>query len=253
MSEKSILTVDLYDNILTEKLGDYTGRVRITGTLHNTEVAQRIVNERTEYRLETIENILNLADSKKVEIIAEGKSLVDGVGQYMLNISGSFEGENPTFDSEKHKLGITYTPSKSMLDALKRITVDPRLAKTGPVINTITDSTTGAVNSQITSGGPAIIEGNLMLLKGDDPTIGIYFVPENGGEAVKVSMVVTNTKSQIIFIIPTLTDGQYFVRVTTQAGANYQIVKEPRSYQLPILLTVGGIPTEPEEDEPVVQ
>lgn len=28
-----ILTVDLYDNLLTEKVGDYTGKLRITGTL----------------------------------------------------------------------------------------------------------------------------------------------------------------------------------------------------------------------------
>ena len=30
--EKTILTVDLYDNVLTEKAGDYTGKIRITGT-----------------------------------------------------------------------------------------------------------------------------------------------------------------------------------------------------------------------------
>lgn len=41
MEEKSILTVDLYENLLTEKVGDYSGKVRITGTLHNKEVAQR--------------------------------------------------------------------------------------------------------------------------------------------------------------------------------------------------------------------
>lgn len=34
--EKTILTVDLYDNVLTERLGDYVGKVRITGTLHST-------------------------------------------------------------------------------------------------------------------------------------------------------------------------------------------------------------------------
>ena len=30
--EKTILTVDLYDNVLTEKTGDFTGKIRITGT-----------------------------------------------------------------------------------------------------------------------------------------------------------------------------------------------------------------------------
>ena len=73
-NEKITLNVDLYDNIMTEQKGDYTGRARITGSLHNKEIAARIIKERTEYRQETIENILDLADQKKVEAIAEGKS-----------------------------------------------------------------------------------------------------------------------------------------------------------------------------------
>ena len=75
-NEKITLNVDLYDNIMTEQKGDYTGRARITGSLHNKEIAARIIKERTEYRQETIENILDLADQKKVEAIAEGKSVV---------------------------------------------------------------------------------------------------------------------------------------------------------------------------------
>ena len=85
-NEKITLNVDLYDNIMTEQKGDYTGRARITGSLHNKEIAARIIKERTEYRQETIENILDLADQKKVEAIAEGKSVVDGVGQYIVTV-----------------------------------------------------------------------------------------------------------------------------------------------------------------------
>lgn len=109
-NEKITLNVDLYDNIMTEQKGDYTGRARITGSLHNKEIAARIIKERTEYRQETIENILDLADQKKVEAIAEGKSVVDGVGQYIVTVRGSFLGENAQFDATKHSLGVSYTP-----------------------------------------------------------------------------------------------------------------------------------------------
>ena len=47
-NEKITLNVDLYDNIMTEQKGDYTGRARITGSLHNKEIAARIIKERTE-------------------------------------------------------------------------------------------------------------------------------------------------------------------------------------------------------------
>ena len=41
--EQITLNIDLYDNIMTEKEGDYTGRPRITGTLYNKQIAARIV------------------------------------------------------------------------------------------------------------------------------------------------------------------------------------------------------------------
>ena len=81
MAEKTFLTVDLYDNVLTEKSNDYTGKVSITGTIHNTDIADRIVKARTEFRPETIVTILGMSDEIKVAAIAEGKSVVDGVGQ----------------------------------------------------------------------------------------------------------------------------------------------------------------------------
>lgn len=108
------------------------------------------------------------------------------------------------------------------------------------MIESITDSTTDKKNSQLTPGAPAIITGSNVLLKGDDPSVGIYFTPEAGGEPIKVALIVTNTKSQIIISIPQLADGQYYLSITTQTGSNYQLLKEPRSYQFPILLTVGN-------------
>ena len=42
MAEQIILNTDLYDNLLTERKGDYTAKPRITGTLYNTDIAARI-------------------------------------------------------------------------------------------------------------------------------------------------------------------------------------------------------------------
>lgn len=242
MAEKTILNADLYDNVLTEKQGDYTARPRITGRADNKEVAARIVKERSEYRSETIENILNLADKKKVELIAEGKSLVDGVGQYLLNISGSFDGEKPSFDPEKHRVGITYTAGKELFDALGNITFNVQVATTGPVINTVTEVESGEVNNFITPGNPIIIAGNGLQIKGDDPSVGLYLTKnEEGATPVPVKLISRNTISEIIAQVPKeLPDGMYCLSITTQAGAKYNMVKTPRTYEFPILLTVGA-------------
>lgn len=254
MAEKTILTVDMYDNVLTEKANDFSGKVSITGTIHNTDIAERIVKARTEFRPETIVTILGMSDDIKVEAIAEGKSVVDGVGQWVLNFSGPLEGEKPVFDPAKHKFGVTHTPGRALLSALKQLVANFRVATTGPVINGITDSTTLAVNQMLTPNAPAIIAGSGLLLKGNDPSVGVYFTPDGADKApIKVNLIVLNTTSQIIIQIPALPDGQYLLSVTTQAGASYTIVKEPRTYQFPILLSVGSQPSGGGDDRPVIE
>lgn len=240
-TEKTILSIELYDNVLTEAPGDYTGKVNITGTVRNENIAEDIVAERTEFRYETILMILGLADKKKVAAILKGKSVVDGVGQWLLNTYGPYSGEKPVFDPEKNGFGVTYTPGREVIEGLKNLTAKLHLATTGPVINNITDSATGKVNQVLTSGKPAIIDGNTLLLKGDDPSVGVYFTPDTkDGVPQKVDLIVTNTKSKIILSLPDLADGSYYLSVTTQAGSSYTMVKEPRTYRFPILLTVEG-------------
>lgn len=236
---KTILTVDLYDNVLTEKPGDYSGKIRITGTYRNKEVSEGIAEDRTEYRPKTIENILSMSDDKKLQALAEGKCVSTGVGQLFLNISGSFPGKKSDFKSPDNKISATFIPSAALMKLLENIYVNADIASVGPMIEHITDSTTGAVDSILTPSAPAIINGRTLLLKGSDPSVGVYFTPENGSDPVKVPLVVTNTTSQIIVSIPALADGNYYLSVTTQAGAGYSIVKEPRTYRLPVLLTVG--------------
>ncbi|WP_456086723.1 DUF4469 domain-containing protein [Parabacteroides sp.] len=245
---KTILTVDLYDNVLTEKLGDYSGKIRITGTFRNKEVSAGIVEERTEYRPETIENILGMSDDKKLQALAAGKCVSDGLGHFFLNVGGSFSGKKSDYKSPDNKIGVTFIPSAALLKLLENIYVNADIASVGPMIEHITDSTTGAVDSILTPSAPAVISGRTLLLKGNDPSVGVYFTPESGSDPIKVPLVVTNTTSQIIVSIPALADGNYYLSVTTQAGAGYSIVKEPRTYRLPILLTVGN--TGGEEERP---
>lgn len=237
---KIILNADLYENLLTEKPGDYTARPRITGTYRNANVADDIVAERTEYRRETILNILTLADEKRRWAVANGRSLVDGVGYFALSLSGPFEGDSPRYDPDKNKISVSFTPSKELLDALKEIDFNLNKATTGPVINQVTDVRTQSVNDRITPGKSVIINGVNLLVKGDDPANGVFFTPVSDGEPVKVEYVSRMTSSELIVEAPDLAEGQYQLSVTTQASSNYQLVKEPRTYIFPIILTVGG-------------
>lgn len=252
MAEKIKLSVNLYDNAITEVKGDYVAKPVVTGSLHNSEIADRIVAKRTEYRKETIVNILDLADQEKVNAIAEGKSVVDGVGQYLVNVSGAFDGEKAPFNPAIHKLGVSYTPGKLLRDTLKNVVVETRPAVTGPIINDIVDTTTGEKNLQLTSSGPAVITGTNIKVAGNDPTVGIYLTPAEG-EALKVALLIHNNPSQVTFMLPALADGEYRLSLTTQYSAGNNLVKEARTYTFPVLLYVGDVPGGDDDDRPVIE
>ena len=166
--------------------------------------------------------------------------MVNKFGQWLLTINGSFDGKKSDFRSTENKITVMFTPSATLLKALENIYVNADVATVGPMIESLTDSTTNEKNLHITPNAPAIIFGSTLLIKGDDPSIGVYFTKdEEGATPVKVSLIVRNTKSEIIIQIPPLAEGQYWLSVTTQAGANYGLVKDPRTYKFPILLTVG--------------
>ena len=122
--EKTILTVDLYDNVLTEKTGDFTGKIR----------------------------------------------MVNKFGQWLLTINGSFDGKKSDFRSTENKITVMFTPSATLLKALENIYVNADVATVGPMIESLTDSTTNEKNLHITPNAPAIIFGSTLLIKGDDPS-----------------------------------------------------------------------------------
>ena len=172
------LYAGLYDNALTEKEGDYTAKAKSTGTVYNADIAQRIVKKRTEYRPETIENILRMADEEKSLAIAEGKTVVDGVGQYMVQIKGGFDTATSPFDHTKHQLVTSYSAGKTLREQLSatEVVMDGAVV-TGPVIGAVLDSTTPDTPNQLPFRGMVLIEGTRIALRGADPAVGITFTP----------------------------------------------------------------------------
>lgn len=239
--EKNILYVDLYDNALTEKKGDYTGKVSITGTVRNPEIAERIVKKRSEYRLNTIINILDMADEEKVQALAEGKSVVDGVGQLLPGVIGSFDGEKAPFEKGKHKISVSFTMGKLLRETLAKLQAATRTASSGTTVNNVFDPMADETNGLITPLSNLIINGTNLKVAGDNESNGVFFT-KTGGTPKQVKLITHNNPSQLTVLLPELEDGEYTLSITTQYGSGNRLVKEPRTYTFPVLLYVGKKP-----------
>jgi hypothetical protein len=78
---------------------------------------------------------------------------------------------------------------------------------------------------------------------GDAPEVGVYFVPADGGAAVKVAgHLAENTASKLIGVIPALGAGKWKMEVKTQyTGASSTSLKKSRVIEGSMTLTVPSV------------
>ena len=113
-------------------------------TQRNEDIAALITKERSEFRKETILNILNMRDKAVLDFIRDGLSVMDGVSQISPRVSGVWETENSSYDEKIHKRTVDMVATADLRNALDDITVKVIGAKeTTAKITAITDTATG--------------------------------------------------------------------------------------------------------------
>ena len=172
-------------------------------TQRNEDIAEIITKERSEFRKETIINILNMRDKAVKDIIQEGLSFMDGLVQISPRVSGVWETENSPYDEKVHKRTVDLVPTTDLRTALDAIGVKVLGAKEETArITEITDTATGLKDGTLTIGDDIIIEGSKIKVDETDPAQGVFFKAENGTEYKTNRRLSVNNPSQIIARVP---------------------------------------------------
>lgn len=230
----------LYDNPLTEKVGDFIARPVVNKTTRNADIARRIKERGSELEEKTITYVLDTADEMKAAAVAQGESVVDGMGQYLVSVIGAFDGATAKFDPAIHSLGVSYNPGKVLRKMFGQTTVHVTdTATTGPVIGKVTDPKSNTVNDKLTPSQPCVIKGSNLKIVGDEATVGVFFIKDDDKATTPSPLIVHNNPSELTVMIPALADGLYRIRVVTNFAASSKMTKEPRTTDFHILLTVG--------------
>ncbi len=248
MATTKFWKVWLTPNLLTKDIdNDYIAEVSTSKqTLRNEDIAQRIVDEGSEIKYDTLLSIINQHDRIIREAVCDGYSVLTGVGQYSPRVTGSWIGKSANFDPSVNKLTLDMVLSKEMRDALSTVGVEVLGVKEGggAAIGLVTDTLTEATNGTITPGEDILIEGAKIKIVGDPELCGVYFVPRDAPEETiyKVDRRLTqNNPSSIIVRVPaTITPGSYTLRIVTQyTNSGSTLLKEPRTieYELPLLVS----------------
>ena len=247
MATTKFWKVWLTPNLLTKDIdNDYIAEVSTSKqTLRNEDIAQRIVDEGSEIKYDTLLSIINQHDRIIREAVCDGYSVLTGVGQYSPRVTGSWIGKSANFDPSVNKLTLDMILSKEMRDALSTVGVEVLGVKEGggAAIGLVTDTLTEATDGTITPGEDILIEGTKIKIAGDPDLCGVYFIPRDAPEETiyKVERRLTqNDPSRIIARVPaTITPGSYTLRIVTQFTGGSNLLKEPRTLEYEMPLTVS--------------
>ena len=172
-------------------------------TQRNEDIADVITKERTEFRRETILNILSMRDKAVKDFIQEGLSFMDGLVQISPRVSGVWETENSAYDEKVHKRTVDLIPTADLRTALDAIGVKVLGAKEASArITEITDTATGLKDGTLTIGDDIIIEGEKIKVDEKDAAQGVFFKAANGTEYKTTRRLSVNLPSQIIARVP---------------------------------------------------
>ncbi len=224
----------LIENTLTPDTSDKIAKVRTKKTRGIGDIADRIVQERTEYRKETIENILVMANDAKLKFLSQGESVNDGMVIYEPAITGNFY-ESTEFDDSRNTCTVNTHVSKevyAMLRQVKGVYSGLTLENGGAAITSITDTVTGSTGGEVTPGKTITITGKkIRIVPEEGETVAdciTYTRLDTQAVIPQTDMPAINDPSKIVLQLPMLDPGFYSLTLKTLfSNANIQL-KAPR-------------------------
>jgi hypothetical protein len=199
------MSAKLYPNTLRGGEGTYLARNTNEGTVTVEDICAAMKNRggydgSYEDALQTTKHFFK----EMLYQLCDGFSVNTGFFTIRAHIGGIFRSVNEPFDAKKHPVSFRFQVLKAMRDLKDSIAVvvdghidDPAY------ITEFCDMEGNAVNTTFKPGNVGEIHGRRIKIEGADPRVGLFIVPTtNPANAVKVSRVVENTASKVIFVIP---------------------------------------------------
>ncbi len=134
---------------------------------------------------------------------------VGDLGYLHVTAKGVFDQEGKSVEGKELVFKINFLPKKN----IKKLLADLPYTITEahdrqPRLNTVTDSITAAVNSVVTRGTAAKLNGKNLKFHPLVADEGLFFVPVDGGTEVKVTKFLDNREVRLTFNVPDdLTEG----------------------------------------------
>jgi hypothetical protein len=165
--------------------------------------------------------------------LCDGFAINNGYYSIYPNVGGTFGSVNEAYDSAKHPISFRFGIRSLLRELVKKIEVEvERVPAVSGYIERYTDFEEASQNSLFVPGNQFAIHGHKIKLVGDDPTVGLYFIPEDDpSNPVKVMRIAENTGSKITGIAPETNSKFNRIEIRTQYAGTNTLLKKPKIMQ----------------------
>ena len=260
-TKKYVWKFDLEEYLMTKDvLEDYKAILKPIQSLDITDVARAIVEERTEYRVDTLVNTANLIDEKIRQLVCQNNIVKTGTAMFTPAIEGLFLGKTGTVDPAKNKCTVNIIPTAAMRSELDKVTMEfsgTVKESGGARTGLVKDVTTGKTDGTITPGGMIDVTGSkIRCINADGTGIGSLTLLKSTDRSVATSITLfgINDPSRLMFTLPAnLEAGTYELTLETYFSTNKTQLKQPRTLVYSIPLVVGGGSSGGGDDRPEIE
>lgn len=214
-------------------------QLTIVGNLTLTDLIDKMKEEDTGLRRETIEHVVSLYHRVVENALLDGYHI--NTGLYCAQPQARGYIENSTWNPEKNTIHVSLTPGKELRQAAAQTRVDIQEGEYEKrYIAGVEDTATQATDGTVTPGRTLILRGQYLKIVGDSAQVGLTLVNHEGFETrIPMEMIAINHPKQIAFLVPAnLSKGTYTVTLATQFSDNpKRLLKRPRVLKYTVYVT----------------
>jgi hypothetical protein len=222
----------LYPNYLPKGEGTYIARTTNESSVTVEDICASMKNRggydgSYEDAIQTVKHFLKETEYQ----LADGFSVNMSLFTVYPNIGGTFTGEKEAHNHKKHPITFRFRTQNPLRDLRQSIEVIIEgIADTSGYIDEFIDYDENAINTLYVPGSQFAIHGHKIKVDGNNPDIGMFFVPvDDPTKAVKVERIAENTSTKIIGIAPQTGFAKNRIEVRTQfTGSGSILLKSPR-------------------------
>ena len=227
------IRVKLYPNYLPNVEGAYIARTDSEASLSIEQVCAALKNRGGyggDYE-DLVEGVKQFFDEAAYQL-CDGFSVNTGYFSIHPNVGGTFNAVTDMHDHKKHPISFRFRANLKLRKLIQHIAVDIEgIADSSGWIDEFIDTDEDSLNTVYVPGNQFVIHGHKLKAAGDDPGVGVYFVPvDDPAQAVKATRIAENSPSKIIGIAPATGHMHNRIEIRTQySGSGSTFLKTVRT------------------------